>query len=254
MRSNALFSLIVVLLLVLACANPAAALERPPVNTGSPSQASADDPKDAVAPVIGLVGYVVGDELIYFLLSAGVIAGIAATPKSVSMSDDLVAKIYEAWNLLQGLTDAVYRFLFGNATITVYKEGSDKYTSYINAIEKDYNGAKDDGVPARNHGKSDDNHKMPNTYNRYSSLYLFHDATDEANGCPKQLRYYGKDGNPDLDIDLYHGAKEKVGFPHTHTWSGTTRGEATTSFDNFIDSALWQKCKKYDYYNQKFRE
>ncbi len=245
MRSNSLFTLIVVLLLVLACANPAAALEHPVENTSPPGT------RDAVAPVIGLVGYVVGDELIYFLLSAGVIAGIAATPGSVSMSDDLVAKIYEAWNILQGLTDALYRFVFGNSTITVYKEGSEKYHKYLSAIEQDYNDAKDDGVPARNH--EDGVGKILATGNRYSSRYLFGDLQDQANGCPKQLRYYGKDGNADFDIDYGHNPDKKMGFPHTHLWSGGTRGDGITAPEKIINSAIWQKCKNYDYLNHEFK-
>jgi hypothetical protein len=265
MKLDALLSLILSLSLIVACISPGAALDKTPPIRGTYSPLTNDDarhnvqeiraPEAAVAaPVVIMGAYEAGEVLIYFLIIGGVIVGVAETPKSVSMGQDLYNQILNAWNILQVITDVLYKFVFNEITVTVYKQGSEKFNSYINTIEEDYNDAKDEGVPAKNHDKSDDNHKMPNTYNRYSSLYLFHDATDESNGCPKQLRYYGKDGTPDLDIDLYHGAKENVGLPHTHTWRGSTRGEATKAFDNFINSALWQRCKKYDYYNQKFKE
>jgi hypothetical protein len=99
-------------------------------------------------------------------------------------------------------------------------------------------------------------------YKPYSCRLLFGDKIDKDNGCPKQIRYYGKDGKAQEDID-FSGRPEKKGLPHRHMWrhdliargikdTKQTRPEIELG-DAFKE--LWEnnKCKNYDYKNHTFK-
>jgi len=256
MRHISALSLIFVLLLVLACANPAAALEHPVGQTADTSQITPDGQKVGFAPVIVIAGYVVGEECIYLLVASGVIVGVAATSKSVSPSDDLLSKIQSAWNDLIRLGQTIIGFILNQNTVTVYKDGETKYTDYLNTISSSYEDSKNKGVPAKNHDNEDKvGGSLLPTGDPYSSRYLFGTQTAQGNGCPKQLRYYGKNGKADFDIDYGHTPEKGVTFPHTHTWTDGVRamGVNVETTDPIYNSAIWQRCKNYDYVKDKFK-
>jgi len=250
MRHISALSLIFVLLLVLACANPAAALEHPVGQTADTSQITPDGQKVGFAPVIVIAGYVVGEECIYLLVASGVIVGVAATSKSVSPSDDLLSKIQSAWNDLIRLGQTIISFILNQNTVTVYKDGETKYTNYLNGISSSYDDSKNKGAPAQNH-KNTVGNGLLSTGNPYSSEYLYGSDKDKSNGCPKQIRYYGKNGKADFDIDYSHNGAET--FPHTHTWLNGMRGDHVDATTSILNSAIWQRCKNYDYLNSKFK-
>jgi hypothetical protein len=130
-------------------------------------------------------------------------------------------------------------------------------------LVKDYNDAKDKGTPTKNHddrtiGEKDENGKVIRSLEvvgtAYSSQQLFSDATDKQNGCPKQIRYYGKDGKAEMDIDFYHG-ESKSGthpYPHKHTWENNVRSDwiKDTKLEELFKH---NKCKNYDYENHRFK-
>ena len=58
-------------------------------------------------------------------------------------------------------------------------------------------------------------------YKPYSCRFLFENKRMKDLGCPKQIRYFDKNGDADIDIDLYHTtekAKQPISFPHWHKW------------------------------------
>jgi hypothetical protein len=122
-----------------------------------------------------------------------------------------------------------------------------------------YDDAKRKGIPVPgNHNPNADQkyHKMPDTGNPYSSAVLFNCKADKDNGCPKQIRYYDRNGQKDMDIDFYHGVAtdeitgRPVTFPHKHMWgNGKRGGHNYEGIDEIIRN--W-RCKNYDFKNSRF--
>ena len=126
--------------------------------------------------------------------------------------------------------------------------------------ERDYNDAKDKGLPVPGKKKNEETtgHGMDPEWNTsYSSQQLFAYDVDKQNGCPKQIRYYGKDGKPELDIDFYHTLTWVNGklqsFPHKQRWINGVRSDnhEYDGIDKIIDN--W-KCKNYDFKIHAFKK
>jgi len=126
--------------------------------------------------------------------------------------------------------------------------------------ERDYNDAKDKGLPVPGKEKNEETtgHGMNLKWNTpYSSQQLFADDVDKQNGCPKQIRYYGKDGKAELDIDFSHTPAWVNGklqtFPHKQRWVNGVRSDnhEYDGIDKIIDN--W-KCKNYDFKTHTFKK
>ena len=46
---------------------------------------------------------------------------------------------------------------------------------------------------------------------------------DKDNGCPEQIRCFGKNGKKDCDVDFSYGKPESHTFPRVHKWFQSTR-------------------------------
>jgi hypothetical protein len=91
----------------------------------------------------------------------------------------------------------------------------------FSSLEKEYNDAKEKGIPTKNNWDETGQGMKPDWHVPYSSQRLFQDDTDKKNGCFKQIRYYGKDGKAELDIDFSHDGP--YALPHKHPWSNGKR-------------------------------
>jgi len=130
----------------------------------------------------------------------------------------------------------------------------DSLTTKYTPVEQDYDNAKKRGIPTKNNkdriigeiGEDGKNIRSLGVVGEtYSSEQLFGDATDKASGCPKQIRYYGKDGKPELDIDFSHGEKPGThSFPHKHIWENGERSKwiKDTKLEELFKT---NPCKKY---------
>lgn len=248
---------LVVLLLVVAV-NPAAALSGSNNNSNNNNASSYSDPR--FAPALA-AGYVIADgEAIVTILFGGAVVGVVWTHVSdvstfVSNSVSFLGGVLSAFAtfLMQGSTHTTVAV--GGYTVDMCKAGTKECTDAMHRF--DYADDKNKGLPVGgNHGEAPDFHTMPLAGNAYSSKYLFNCQIDKDNGCPKQIRYYGKDGKPDLDIDFSHGAgadtcAESTEFPHLHPWINGRRSEdhIRTGINEIINN--W-KCKKYNFKTGKW--
>jgi hypothetical protein len=240
---------LVVLLLVVAV-NPVVAL------TGSNNNNASSRSDPHFVPALA-AGYVILDgEVIIEILAGGAVIGAAWThvPDISRFVSDIV-------NFMAGVLSAFATFLTqGSTHTTVTVDGytvdmcKDRTKVCTDAMHRfDYTDDKNKGLPVGgNHGEAPDFHTMPLAGNAYSSKYLFNCQIDKDNGCPKQIRYYGKDGKPDLDIDFSHGmgddtCAESTLFPHLHPWINGVRSKdhIRAGIDEIFRN--W-RCKKYNYY------
>jgi hypothetical protein len=120
------------------------------------------------------------------------------------------------------------------------------------AAKDSYEDSKRKGIPVPGNNKGETRHDVdPNWNIPLSSYQLFHNKVDEANGCPKQIRYFNEKGERDMDIDFSHGdgvdlcVKDGV-FPHKHYWWNGVRddGHLYDGIDEIIRN--W-RCKKYNF-------
>ncbi|WML67921.1 MAG: hypothetical protein METHP_01489 [Methanoregula sp. SKADARSKE-2] len=238
--------ILVVVLLVLASANPCAALF-------------------PAIPAVAVGGCVLTNtELIALVVAtAGSIAGYV----TLDVDNQGAGDVLDHWNEFQDTIPDIFHdsggsnLHFHTHKTHVYKPdtpGFDFVEQQYNtakAAKDSYDNSKRKGIPVPgDHKESEDFHEMRRTGNPYSSAWLFNCQVDKDSGCPKQIRYYNEKGEKDLDIDFYHPLDKKstVTFPHKHIWGGNTlRGD---HFYEGIDEIIrnW-KCKDYDFKNSKWR-
>jgi hypothetical protein len=204
-------------------------------------------------------GFVILDsEAIIEILAGGAVIGAAWTHVS-DISDFLSGAV----SFLVGVLSAFVSFLTQTSThatvmvdgysVEMCKAGTQECTDAMHRF--DYADDKNKGLPVDGEGNNYDmtGHGMDDDWNKpYSSQRLFNNHVDKDNGCPKQIRYYGKDGKPDLDIDFSHGAgadtcAESTLFPHLHPWVNGVRSadHIRGGIQEIIDN--W-RCKKYNFY------
>lgn len=94
------------------------------------------------------------------------------------------------------------------------------------AVKADYEEAKDDGKKTDNHEVVEGERSLPA---RGQDPYSSKDLKD-SDGDIKQRRYYGEDGNAEMDIDYKHeDGDNSHTFPHRHDWDWSKnppRGDA----------------------------
>ncbi|MCQ4922084.1 hypothetical protein ACF3M2_12710 [Tissierella carlieri] len=107
----------------------------------------------------------------------------------------------------------------------VIKAGTWIYNAVVEWFEaraeaKDYEKAKKDGKPTKNHSRTK-SHKQKDKGEPYSS----NDNYDEK-GKLKERRYFGKDGKPDMDIHYTDHGNPKLHpkVPHRHDWKNGKPG------------------------------
>ena len=110
------------------------------------------------------------------------------------------------------------------------------FTQYT-PVEQEYNDAKRKGIPTKNYNQKDDRENIDLKdkdsreqnkdlhYKPFSCCFVFENKRMKDLGCPKQIRYFDKNGDADIDIDLYHtqDTTSKLKFPHWHKWTGKSR-------------------------------
>jgi hypothetical protein len=184
-----------------------------------------------------------------------------------STTGGLAQAIADGLNEMNNHGKNIWMSLVDKHVVTTYTPGSAEYNriqTQIDQIEHGYSDAKEKGTPTKNHDPNnpkenidDDKSIRALEYKPYSSILLFGDATDKQNGCPKQIRYYGKDGKAELDIDFSHTPAWVNGklqtFPHKQRWVNGVRSDnhEYDGIDKIIDN--W-KCKNYDYKNHIFKK
>ncbi|WML67908.1 MAG: hypothetical protein METHP_01476 [Methanoregula sp. SKADARSKE-2] len=238
-------SILVVGLLVLASANPCAALF-------------------PAIPAVAVGGCVLTNtELIVLVVAtAGSIAGYVTLDVDNQGAEDVL----DHWNEFQDTIPDIFHDS-GGSNLHFHTHKAHVYkpdTPGFDFVEQQYNTAKaakdsyDDskrkGIPVTGEGKNDEitGHKMVDDgAKQHSSRQLFHNDVDRRNGCPKQIRYYNEKGERDLDIDFPHCPEENIGLPHVHFWKDGFRGKG---IDKGIGESIrnW-KCKDYDFENSRWR-
>jgi hypothetical protein len=183
------------------------------------------------------------------LVTGAVVVG--ATTYHIATSDDpTCVKIRESF----AARTASFVAWGDDAARNTGAEGFDRVKLLVQSwrIEREYNDAKDKGLPTKNNHDETGHAMKPDWNAPHSSQRLFHDDTDKKNDCPKQIRYYDKDGKAELDIDFY-GPKEEIGFPHRHTWTHGVRSKdhIYDGIEKVIEN--WN-CKDYDFKNHMFKK
>lgn len=290
-------ALLCVVLLVLSCANPVAAVDQqfddieeeldipisqnvvwvadPDCTSGNPLGACA---QVQVAAAAISEGYVVFNRIVYLVLGAGTIAAVVEVSSNSPSQDHQLLDINAMGNGFKESVSAGLLWLKKSGTfvwktelpeqnqnIALYTSESEEYSRFLNQLEKDYNDSKEKGLPTKNN-KDQFGHGINNKkedIGPYMSVRLFKNKVDEDNGCPIQIRYYGKDGKPEEDIDFWGGNPEGHLFPHRHGWrhdliaQGVKDDKLTRPNLELgeVFKELWElsKCKYYDYENHKFK-
>jgi hypothetical protein len=248
-------SILLVVLLVLASANPCAALT---TDGGMPAPGQRE-PK--ALPAVAIGGYVLTNtELIALLV--GSVGGYA----TISVDKHGVGDVLDHWNEFQ---EKVSDFFHGTALGTmlfhahetrVYKPNTpgfplvEQLYNTAKAAKDSYEDSKRKGIPVPGEGKNkgEVRHDVDPDWNTpCSSFQLFQNEVDRANGCPKQIRYFNERGERDLDIDFSHGdgvdqcVKDGV-FPHKHYWRNGVR-DTRHLYDGIDEIIRNWKCKKYNF-------
>jgi len=255
--------LVLALVVMVACTSPVAALGVD-LNTTTPAipedvaGAGTSDTSNGrvlVAPVLLGAAVLEGGEALALILSGGVMAGIVVAQPNPN--DNIFKCLDNMRHALAGFFADVLKDPSGHKKTTIDGHTVDVYTERHNWFQKlqarfSYGESKRQGIPVKDHHEDLDNfHEMPNTWVAYSSNYLFACQLDKDNGCPKQIRYYGKDGKPDLDIDFSKGAGvDRCGggdeFPHIHLWTNGVRSP------NHLRGGIAEiiknwKCRNYNF-------
>jgi hypothetical protein len=137
-----------------------------------------------------------------------------------------------------------------NRLVELWKPETPGYADVFHRLN--YYDDQKKGIPVEgNCDEAEDYHTMGNVGKAYSSRWLFDNAVDKSNGCPKQIRYFGKDGKPDLDIDFYHSGKPHE-FPHKHYWQNGVRSDKHR-YDDIEEVIKNWRCKNYDFKEGKWR-
>ena len=269
--------ILLAVMLIIACINPVAALDTTARGDVWVKDSSCDSGNSlgacAFAPfAIAAVPYLAAEagEKVYVLYATGgAIMGFVAVsrvshdnPAPEANSIDFTKIVSDGLKRLDIQKQLVWTGAFEQNSLEIYKPGSIEYNR-LNKIN-DYNDAKEKGVPVPGKNKDESTaNRLDSVGMPYSSQRLFRDGTDEKNGCPKQIRYYGKDGKAEEDIDFY-GPTEPAGFPHRHGWKhdliaqGITDRELYRPYIDFGAKFLeWFKkspCKGYDFKTHTFKK
>jgi len=210
-----------------------------------------------VAPIVvmGVATAVTDGEVTAIIFSSTAIVG------AISMKHpELMDSLWDACTALIAMYNAAVLFISSDVstqtnttygvTLEMSKAGTQQCTDAIHRF--DYPTDKEKGLPVEGNNKETTGDKIDDTLaTPYSSQQLFMDAVDRSNGCPKQIRYYGKDGKKDMDIDFYHAVKAPDTIPHKHIWKDGVRGvHDYDGIQKIIDN--W-KCKNYDFKNSKWK-
>jgi len=108
--------------------------------------------------------------------------------------------------------------------LTALKHGVATKNNHDIVANDDHNGVKD---------KEDAFEKNPELA-KYATITTYQTKADRDNGCPKQIKYYDKNGKKDYDIDFSHGKPESHTFPHVHKWSPAPKGSISSQSGNKI--------------------
>lgn len=270
--------LVVVVVLIFACVNPVAALDQqfddtdedlaipisqngvwvadPACTSGNPIGAC------AMPPAVGIVAapyLVVGTGEVYLILAAagGTVLGfIVASNPQVTIAEGFAKFISDGLTGMRKSGEYVWTSTFKQSKVTAYTSGSEEYhllQKQLNLIEQDYNDAKNKGRPTKNYDPNNDDVITDDSiralkYHPYSCTLLFGEPVDKQNGCPKQIRYYGKDGKAEMDIDFSHGEKKPGPHPfsHKHTWNSATGKRSDWIKDTLLEELFKSNpCKRY---------
>jgi hypothetical protein len=246
-------SFVFVLFLVLSLVNPVLALNGFE-GDGDELYGVGVAPAVPVVYVVGPYAVTQGEALFLVLSGSAVIAAgqfelfsppVQGTCKNVMES---VSSVFG--NFVNTFTHH-RQVIVDNHRVNLWKLGTPGYADVFHRLN--YYDDQKKGIPVEgNHGEAEDYHTMGNVGNPYSSRWLFDNAVDDGNGCPKQIRYFGKDGKPELDIDFSHGrGKDQCGktdeFPHKHYWQNGVRPKEHCYGD--IEEVIknW-RCKNYNFY------
>jgi hypothetical protein len=237
-----LLNIFLVILLVLVCLNPCAAI------VVSDDTSSGGDAPVGPAPgqrepkfIPGLVvgGYVLTNAQLITVLTVGTgVVGYATISADKNGFDDVFEHFEEVKNWIFSVFEGIL-----NGT---HSDGSQNWKSHSLHVhipgtvgfvdaQRQYNIAKDSyedskrkGIPVPGNNDGDARHDVDPDWNTPCSSYqLFQNEVDKRNGCPKQIRYFNEKGERDMDIDFYHGLSSKsyVKFPHIHYWRNGVRDE-----------------------------
>ena len=228
----------------------------PATNTETPQENQIQNPV-TVAPLVAMgISYIIADgEITVLIVSSEAIIGAICLQKPTT-TNSLWDGALIATNMLKAAIDFIGSSV-STQTSTTYgvtlemsKAGTQQCTDAIHRY--DYPTDKERGLPVNGNNEDQTAHKLDETKTKdikaYVSIQLFNNQVDKDNGCPKQIRYFGKDGKPDRDIDFSHGAgldtcEESTVFPHRHTWVDDVRSDHIfTDIDQ-----ITTKCKKYNY-------
>lgn len=254
-------SILLVVLLVLASANPCAAL----TTDGSGGVPAPGQREPRALPAVAIGGYVVTNaELIALLV--GVVGGVVGYV-TVAVDKHGVGDVIDHWNEFQ---EKIPDFFHGGAggllqfrthDVHVYEPNIPGFSlveqryNTAKAVQDSYEDSKRKGIPVPGNNKGEVRHDVDRDWKiPLSSFQLFRNEVDKRNGCPKQIRYYNEKGEWDMDIDFYHdlSSKSTVTFPHKHFWRNGVRDESHIyeGIDEIIQN--W-RCKDYDFKNSKWR-
>jgi len=255
-------------LLVMACVNPVAALSDSPYGHGTDTGRKLQFYGTAFE-LGGEIGTTTVGYLIAVVTGAILAVVVYDNRQHLAPQADDFGHILErfpqislpTWKPASPKIEVNMHHDYGDTSFTLLHPENAEAKAYIQEIEnqKNYDDSKRKGIPVEGNQKdnkdskgNDDFHGIKIiTSDSYSSISLFGHPTDKQNGCPKQIRYFGQDGEADTDIDFSHDLEAgKASFPHIHKWINGVRG---SSLSDGIDEIIrnW-RCKNYDFRNHRW--